>query len=207
MTGSMITIVLPLAAIYVAFLLWYRGSGRPLTREEIDGYLGELRAVATDHPGGVRLEDVERLLEHDDGREFIMQNLIRYREKALYPPGHDYGDSARAADRRYGKAILPHLLRYGNVPVFVARRAGRFVEQAGMERWDVVAMVRYRSRRDFLRFAVAIERGGTTVHKWAAIENTQIFPVRPLLSLIFVRGAVGVLLAAIGLLLAYAFIR
>jgi len=113
MTGSMITVVLPLAAIYLVFLLWYRGSGKPLTREEIDGYLAELRAVAIDHPGGVRLEDVERLLEHDDGREFVMQNLIRYREKALYPPGHDYGDSARAADRRYGKAILPHLLRFG----------------------------------------------------------------------------------------------
>jgi hypothetical protein len=206
MTGSMITVVLPLAPIYVAFLLWYRGSGKPLTREEIDGYLAELRAVAADHPGGVSLEEVERLMEHDDGREFVMQNLIRYREKALYPPGHDYGDSARAADRRYGKAILPHLLRYGSVPVFVARRVGRFVEPEGIECWDLVAMVRYRSRRDMLRFAIAITRDGSSVHKWAAIETTQVFPVRPLLSLIFVRGAVGVLLAAIGLL-AYVFIR
>jgi len=203
MPGSLITVVLPLAAIYVVFLVWYGGRGKPLTREEIDRYLADLRvrASASAHPGGARLADVQRLIEGDDGREFVMQNLIRYREKALYLPGHDYGDSARAADRRYGRAIIPHLLRYGCVPVFVARRCGSFYEPEGAERWDVVAMVRYRSRRDFLRFASAITRDGIAIHKWAAIETTQVFPVRPLLSLIFVRAAVGVLLAAIGLLL------
>jgi hypothetical protein len=204
MPGSLITVVLPLAAIYVVFLLWYGGRGKPLTREEIDRYLAELqdRASASAHPGGISLADVGRAVEGDDGREFVMQNLIRYREKALYPPGHQYGDSARQADRRYGRAIIPHLLRYGCVPVFVARRCGSFHEPEGAEHWDVVAMVRYRSRRDFLRFASAITRDGIAIHKWAAIETTQVFPVRPLLSLIFVRGAVGVLLAAIGLALA-----
>ena len=202
MPGSLITVVLPLTAIYVVFLVWYGGRGKPLTQEEIAGYLAQLRAGARGEPGAIRLEDVERLVEHDDGREFVMQNLIRYREKALYPPGHDYGDSARAADRRYGKAIIPDLLRCGAVPVFVARRSGSLVDPEGADRWDLVAMVRYRSRRDFLRFALAVERKGITVHKWAAIEKTQIFPVTPLLSLIFVRGAVGAVLAAIGLLLA-----
>jgi hypothetical protein len=198
----MLTVALPLAALYVVFLLWYRGSGKPLTREEIERYLAQLRARASDEQDLSHLADVERLLEHDDGKEFVMQNLIRYRAKALYPPGYDYGGSARAADRRYGRAIVPHLLRYGSVPVFIARRSGSFVEPAGAERWDLVAMVRYRSRRDFLRFATAITRDRIAVHKWAAIETTQIFPVTPLVSLIFVRGAVGVALAAIGLLLA-----
>jgi hypothetical protein len=202
MPGSLITVALPLAAIYVVFLAWYGGRGNPLTQEEIESYLAQLRAGARGEPGAIRLEDVERLVQHDDGREFVMQNFIRYREKALYPPGHDYGDSARAADRRYGKAIVPHLLRHAAVPVFVARRTGDFIAPEGAERWDVVAMVRYRSRRDFLRFALAIEREGITVHKWAAIEATQIFPVTPLLSLIFVRGSVFVMLAAIGLALA-----
>jgi len=202
MSGSMLTVALPLAALYAAFLLWYGGRGKPLTAEEIERYLAPLRAHARVEPGEPSLADVERLLQHDDGKEFVMQNLIRYREKALYPAGYDYGDSARAADRRYGKALLPHLLRYGSVPVFVARRCGSFFEPAGSERWDAVAMVRYRSRRDFLRFATAVTRDRITVHKWAAIETTQVFPVTPLLSLIFVRGAVGAVLAAIGLLLA-----
>jgi hypothetical protein len=85
--------------------------------------------------------------------------------------------------------------------VFIARRSGDFVEPAGVDRWDVVAMVRYRSLRDFLRFANAITEDHITVHKWAAIESTQIFPVKPLVSLIFVRGAVGALFALIAWLL------
>jgi len=203
MSGPLLHVVLPLAALYAAFLLWYGGSGRPLTREEIEGYLAALRRNAGEGAAGlIHLDEVERMVERDDGREFVMQNLIRYRQKALYPPGSGYGDSAPAADRRYGKAILPHLLRYGSLPVFIARRSGDFVEPEGIDRWDVVAMVRYRSRRDFLRFATAITNNRITQHKWAAIENTQVFPVRPLVSLIFVRGAVGALLLAIGWLLA-----
>lgn len=201
MQAPMYTVVLPLAALYVLFLLWYRGSRKPLTRAEVQHYLSQLGAQASDAAGQAHLAEVERLVERDDGREFVMHNVIRYRARALYPPGYDYGDDARAADRRYGKAIVPYLLRYGCVPVFIAARSGRFIEPEGIDCWDVVAMVRYRSKRDFLRFAVAITRDRISVHKWAAIENTQVFPVRPLVSLIFVRGAVGVLLAAIGALL------
>lgn len=62
-------------------------------------------------------------------------------------------------------------------------------------------MVRYRSWRDFLRFAASIERDEITMHKWAAIEKTHIFPVAPLISLFFVRGLVAMVLALLGLLL------
>ena len=61
------------------------------------------------------------------------------------------------------------------------------------------AMVRYRSRRDFLDFALEIERGDIVMHKWAAIASTHVFPVQPLLSLVMVRGLVLVLLALLGL--------
>jgi len=192
---------LVLAVIYAAFLAWYRGSRKPLTPQEIDHYLAELRRRAGDGADRQHLADVARLVQGDDGREFVMQNLIRYRPAALYPPGHDHGPSAVAADRRYGKAIVPYLLRYGNLPVFIARRSGEFLEPEGIDRWDVVAMVRYRSRRDFLRFAVAATRDRITVHKWAAIEKTHVFPVTPIVSLVLVRGAVGTVLAAIGALL------
>lgn len=201
MSGSTLIVILPLAALYVAFLLWYGGRGKPMSRDEVERLLAPLRERAHDERGRSHLADVERLVARDDGREFVMHNVIRYRKKALYPPGHDYGESAPAADRRYGKAIVPYLLRYGSLPVFIARRSGDFVEPAGVDRWDVVAMVRYRSLRDFLRFANAITEDRITVHKWAAIENTQIFPVQPLVSLIFVRGAVAALFALIAWLL------
>lgn len=189
-----------LAALYLAFLWWYGGRGRPLTAAEIDAFMDELAAHAQGAGDATLLEQVRSLVANDDGGEFVMQNLARYRPKALYPAGHDFGDDARAADRRYGRAIVPHLLRYGNLPVFIARRSGSFIEPEGADVWHYVAMVRYRSRRDFLRFALAIERHGIAMHKWAALEKTHVFPVKPVLSLVFVRGAVAAALTLVGAL-------
>lgn len=188
-------------ALYAVFLIWYGGRGRPLQPQEVDAALAELsaRATATAQPG--LLDELRALLLPDDGREFVMANLVRYRERALYPEGSDLGGDPRAADRRYGRLILWPLLRRASVMLFVAPRAGRFIEPAGMPDWHYVALVRYRSRRDFLSFAREIERDDIVLHKWAAIETTQVFPVRPLISLAAVRLLAGgiIALAALGL--------
>jgi hypothetical protein len=193
-------ILLAVGALYGAFLLWYGGRGKPLSPDEIEDRLRQLAERNQDPQGQALLQDVRDLVAQDDGREFVMQNLVRYRPKALYPPGHAYGDDPRAADRRYGRAILWPLLRRACVLVFVARRSGRFIDPPGAEAWHYVAMVRYRSRRDFLDFALEIERGDIVMHKWAAIATTHVFPVQPLLSLVLVRSAVLGLLCMIGLL-------
>ncbi|HEY1091787.1 MAG TPA: hypothetical protein VGE47_11885 [Burkholderiaceae bacterium] len=193
-------LLLALATLYAAFLWWYGGRGRPLSAEEIESCLQRLGARAKGPQAEALLDDVRQLVSHDDGREFVMQNLVRHRAEALYPPGYEhYGTSAKAADQRYGRALLPHLLRYGNLLVFVARRSGQFITEPGVAPWDYVAMVRYRSRRDFLRFALAIEQQDITMHKWAAIASTQVFPVRPMISLLAVRLLVGALLAVAAL--------
>lgn len=185
--------------LYGVFLAWYGGRGKPLGAGEIDHYLGALAERNQDAHGQEMLASVRALVSEDDGREFVMQNLVRYRPRALYPSGFDYGDDPRAADRRYARAILWPLLKRGNVLVFVARRDGQFIEPAGADAWHYVAMVRYRSRRDFLRFALDVERGNITMHKWAAIEKTHVFPVQPLVSLVFVRGAVAALLGVLAI--------
>jgi hypothetical protein len=199
-------IVLVVAALYGAFLFWYGGRGRPLTSDEIETRMRQLAELNLDPHGQALLQDVRDLLSQDDGREFVMQNLVRYRPKALYPPGHDFGDDPRAADRRYGRAILWPLLRRACVLVFVARRSGRFIDPPGAEPWHYVAMVRYRSRRDFLDFALEIERDDIVMHKWAAIATTHVFPVQPLVSLVLVRSAVLVVLC-LGGLAAWALLR
>ncbi|MFM7627617.1 MAG: hypothetical protein ACKO7G_14375, partial [Gammaproteobacteria bacterium] len=112
----------------------------------------------------------------------------------------DYGDSAVAADRRYGRAFIPWLLRFGNVPVLIARRSGSFIEPAGAEPWQVTVLVRYRSRRDLMRSAAAVAGRGIMVHKWAAIETTHVFPVRPFLSFIAVRTVVAALFGVAALI-------
>jgi len=193
-----VTIALALLALYLLFLFWYGGKGKPLRSDEIQAFFDAIGKLPLTESDKQMIPEIRRLLAKDDGKEFVMQNLVRYRPKALYPTGYSYNDDARAADQRYGKAILGPLLRQGSLPVFIARRCGSFVEPEGADVWHYVAMVRYRSRRDFLRFALAIQSQGIVVHKWAALEKTHIFPVKPMISLIFVRSAVAGLLALLG---------
>ena len=201
MLPTWMTLTLTLTALYIAFLVWYGGNGEPMTPDEISCGLQALQATDTSEHGKAAVEDVRQLLASDDGKEFVMQNLVRYRPKALYPPGYPYGDDPREADKRYGKSIVWPLLRNGNVLLFIARRSGNFFVPEGADDWHYVAMVRYRSRRDFLKFAFEANQADKFVHKWAAIEKTHVFPVKPIVSLISVRLTVGLLLLSLGLTL------
>jgi hypothetical protein len=130
-----------------------------------------------------------------------MVNLLKFRKKALYADGSSYDDDPMAANARYNRAIIPLLLKHGGIPVFDSLVQGRFIHPDGADDWDHVAMVRYRSRRDMLKMAIEVAGRGVDVHKWAALEKTQVFPVKPLVNLIFIRLTVAVLLFVIALIL------
>ncbi len=169
-----------LAVLYGVFLYWHERRGPPLTRAETDALLAHLAANrnaadANDHdlPASLRT-----LAAGDDGRQYFMLNLIRYREHALYAPGHEgFGTDARAADARYSRIVLPQLLKRGSYPIFISRVAGAFIPHSGAMNWDAVAIVRYRSRRDMLDMVKALQKLGGGMHKWAAIDDTHVFPV------------------------------
>ncbi len=193
---------MPLALLYLVFWLWYGGNGQPMSPQEIEEALHKLRSTDPTHDNSEEIEDVRQLLMSDDGKEFVMQNLVRYRPKALYPEGYHFSDDPREADKRYGKSIMGDLLRYGNLLIFIARKSGDFVKPEGADAWHYVAMVRYRSRRDFVRFATRANQADKFMHKWAAIEKTHVFPVKPLISLFAVRTLVALTLFSLGVLLA-----
>ena len=185
-------------ALFALFVWWWGGNGAPMDAASKARVIDTLRQRLQGTQGESFIEEARQLMASDDGKEFVMHNCVRYRAKALYPPGSHYSDDPREADRRYGRSIVWPLLRYGNLPIWIARRAGNFIEPDGADAWHYVAMVRYRSRRDFLRFALASEKKNNFIHKWAAIEKTHVFPVQPLISLVFVRAMVGMALALLG---------
>ena len=197
----MFAIFVPLALLYLIFWLWYGGNGRPMSSQEIEEALHKLRSTDSSRDNSEEIEDLRQLLMSDDGKEFVMQNLVRYRAKALYPEGYHFSDDPREADKRYGKSIVGDLLRYGNLLIFIARKSGDFVKPEGADAWHYVAMVRYRSRRDFVSFATRANQADKFMHKWAAIEKTHVFPVKPLISLFAVRTLVALTLFSLGVLL------
>lgn len=194
--------------LYLMFLLWYGGRGSPMSAAEAESLLERVQrnaeaAGARVPVGAELLSSLREIAKADDGREFIMVNLIRYRKKALYPPGSDYGDDPHTADARYNRAVVPRLLKRACIPIFLGRSAGRFLEPNGSEPWDCVALVRYRSRRDFLGLCIDLAKDRADVHKWAAIETTQVFPVDVRLSLSVIRLVIAL---ALGLIVLLAFL-
>jgi hypothetical protein len=183
--------------LYLAFLFWYGGKGKPLNTVEVEDLLTEIKKRAGKQDSEEEspiLQQFRDLTQNDDGREYYMVNLLKFRKKALYPEGSPFGDDPLAANDRYNRAIIPLLLKYGGHPVFLGQVLGRFLHPEHADDWDQVGMVRYRSRRDMLKMAVEIAGLGFDIHKWASLEKTQVFPVKPIVSLFFVRGIVAVIL-------------
>jgi hypothetical protein len=202
MSTEIIIIVVVFVLLYLAFLFWYGGRGKPLSQVEVDALLAEIKLRASKQDSAAAAEEEEspilqqfrELTKNDDGRDYYMVNLLKFRKKALYPKGSSFGDDPMAANDRYNRAIIPLLLKHGGHPVFLGQVQGRFIHPEHADDWDQVGMVRYRSRRDMLKMAVEIAGLGFDIHKWASLEKTQVFPVKPVVSLFFVRGAIAVLL-------------
>jgi hypothetical protein len=196
---TILSIIIPTLP-YLAFLFWYGGRGKPLSQTEVESQLAEMKrragkqAQADESP---LIQQFRELAKNDDGREYYMVNLLKFRKKALYPGGSTFGDDPLAASDRYNRAIIPLLLKHGGHPVFHGQVQGRFLHPDGADDWDQVGMVRYRSRRDMLKMAVEIAGLGIDIHKWAALEKTQVFPVTPIIHLAFIRTAVAVFLISI----------
>lgn len=197
MSTEFIIIAVVFVLLYIAFLFWYGGKGKPLTAVEVEALLAEIKKRAGKQDSEEEspiLQQFRDLTQNDDGREYYMVNLLKFRKKALYPEVSPFGDDPLAANDRYNRAIIPLLLKYGGHPVFLGQVQGRFLHPEHADEWDQVGMVRYRSRRDMLKMAAEIAGLGVDIHKWASLEKTQVFPVKSLISLFFVRGVIAALL-------------
>lgn len=168
-----------LAATVAAFLLWHMPLRGPLSDEEIDTALTSFTETAG--AGWASAEDFERFLRNDDGRPFVMINLVELRDAAAYPDGHALASEARTgaqASAAYGRAMMPLLLQRGSYPMTLAQREATILSSLGAEAgtFDTLAVVRYRSRRDFLEMVTSPAFETAVVHKWASLENTLAAP-------------------------------
>jgi len=199
LSTTSIYIAIPIV-LYLFFLFWYGGRGKPLTQAEVESLLTEMKQRSGKESRAEEsslLNQFRELTRNDDGREFYMVNLLKFRQKALYPAGSPFDDDPLAANARYSQAILPLLLKHGGHPVFLGPVQGRFLHPGGADDWDQVGIVRYRSRRDMLKMAIEVAGLGVDIHKWAALEKTQVFPARPIFSLTLLRGILFLLLAVL----------
>jgi hypothetical protein len=182
---------------YLFFCFWYTDLSGPLTKAEIDGY-----TTALAQGGGApdRIARIRRFLEADNGRQFIMVNML---DMATAPPAVRGAPSDATADDlmdRYMQHMYPELFRRACHPVFVGDAAFDALDIVGIdnaEHWSRTALMRYRSRRDMIEIATNPAFGGRHEFKLAALEKTIAYPVETVLYLSDPRVLLLVLLLAI----------
>ena len=168
-----------LAVIYAAFFSWYTSFGGPLTAEEVDWYLAELLRVGQP-PEAV--EDIRAFLENDTGDDFVMLNIVDYRESPLVVEGSPPAENAQEMVDRYMEFMYPALFARACHPVMLGSAAHRAMDLMGLEVegidvWDQAALMRYRSRRDLMDILSNPAFAGRHEFKVAAITKTVAFPL------------------------------
>jgi hypothetical protein len=196
----------PLALLYLAFLAWYRSWKGPLTPAEVERYLGRMAEREGLDP--TQLRDLQRFLEQDDGRDFVMVNAIELRERPLAAEGLGPGETSSQVLGRYMAYMWPALLKRACHPVLGGRAAAAALDRWGIdgaERWSQAGMMRYRSRRDLLEIAANPAFAPSHAYKVAAIEKTIAFPIAPYFGLGSARLVLGLALFSLGAALQLAF--
>ncbi len=170
---------------YSLFHVWYDGwftKGR-LTKEECESFAQD--ALSQGHsPEAV--ENLKRYLLEDDGKEFLMVNLLQVKSgEVAHPHTKQLVKASKMLDlysTPFFKAMVP---RAGH-PVFFARAKGGYVDAWNVPPnpgWTNAAVVRYRSRRDLVAVINDPRCAFRDIHlfKELALASTFAFPSRPIL--------------------------
>lgn len=195
----------PLLLAFVVFYVWHTPLRGPLTDAEIDAFLAN--QIQTGGTGWTDANAFEAFLRNDDGRPFVMINLMEVREVAEYPEGHlaDAATTGAEAEALYGQAVLPLLLKRGSYPVARATRYNTIINSVGQSAgdFDSFAMVRYRSRRDLIDMLSSDAFLAANIHKWASLENTLVAPANSMFSFKIIGFTPWIILLCIGAVLAH----
>lgn len=109
----------------------------------------------------------------DDG-PIVMINLLRYRERAAYPP--DAGAvpcSGREAYERYIAGVRPILAEVGARILWSGHVAQSVIGPAD-EAWDDAILVQYPSRTAFLGMVARPAYRAVAVHRSAALADSRL---------------------------------
>lgn len=163
-------------ALYLAFAFWYTNTNGPLRPKEIQHYL-QKATEAGFQPEWIEL--VEAFMLSDTGRQFFMVNSIDLNDDPPDVDGADPGEAAPQLLGRYMEFMYPALLRRASHPVLIASAVSPALDLIGIEgaeTWDLVVVMRYRSRKDLMEIVVTPEFSDKHPFKVAALTKTIAYP-------------------------------
>lgn len=185
-------IIISAAVIYGLFWSWYVGFGGKISPELIQQVLNVIDNDKGAWSSDTHRRNVKKLLETDDGKDFVMVNLLKIKEPKK--------ESLKLLEK-YSKVFLGKLLKRGGHPIAQARATSGKVEFLNVpenEEWDVAILVRYRNRSDFAEMVLETADSEHHGFKMAALDRTVAFPAAPW----FILGGPKILVALVLALIA-----
>lgn len=125
------------------------------------------------------LDQWRRFLADDDVGPVQMVYLVRFRERAAYPPDSDEPDrTGQEAFFLAGQTLAQVIADVGGQPLL-----GGFIRQAmvdaGDEDWDYVGAARYPSRDTFVQLWLDPRTAAAGVHRRAGTLRHRLLVTRP----------------------------
>ena len=106
-----------------------------------------------------------------------MLNMLKYREEAAPGAGVD-GMTGEAAYRVYGEKFQALHDRFGGEPVWMGRAANTVI---GSEDWDIVILVHYPTRRQFVAMFESEDYQAIAPIRAAALADSRLIETSQLL--------------------------
>ena len=168
---------LPILFIYLAFTLWYTNLSGPLSDKEIAAYK-EIYEESNRDPD--QWERAFKFMSEDDGKDFYMVNFLDSNESPRTMEATGEGATWEDLSAHYMAYMWPQLFKRASHPVFfsyVLNPALDIVAAQGMEEWDIVAIFRYRSRRDLFEIGLNPIFEERHEYKIESLDKTIAIPV------------------------------
>jgi hypothetical protein len=165
-------------ALYGLFRLWYDNWRGPLSQAEVDSFMAQVQGK---FGGGNDPAELRAFLEADDGKEFVMLNLVKVEQGMVNDPHSGEPMPGPAAMRRYADPFVRALLARGGHPGMVARKVGPYIDAwnvSGDPGWSIFGLMRYRSRRDLVQMAADPRFAESHAYKLLGIPTTFSFPTQ-----------------------------
>lgn len=183
---------LSLAALFLALFVgalafWGDWAGGRMSREEVDQYLVQIDENLK-WPEPMKSYMMTSLREWgyaDDGKEFMMLNMMRYHDEIWNYPGSIQGfeGTPKESNYKYELDTKDILLPQGGYPVAwgevnLSRNVARADDAAANTNWNRVGFARYPNRRGFFRLMADPEYGRISAYKLMG-AHTNLIPMTP----------------------------
>ncbi len=112
----------------------------------------------------------------------VMLNMLRYREIA--EPGFGVDNlSGREAYGVYGKAFAKLQPRFGGDPIWMGRALHSLIpaQDGGLDDWDIVILVRYPTRRQFVEMMADPDYQAIAPIRAAALADSRLLEMDQIL--------------------------